>query len=454
MFVALHKQSNRGNLPATTPRLAIFRAAGATSKKVFAVLYKAYEIQRSLMNAGSSWASMVADMLTDARNPWAGVGPSQTIANALDVFAHAAAPRGKPAFGIKVIHVDGHVHAVKETTVVTRPFGDLKMFTHDGLPKNAPRLLIVAPMSGHYATLLRGTVERMLERCVVYITDWADAKYVPLAEGVFDLDDYIDYLTGFLEHIGEGAHMLAVCQPSVPSLAATAIMGANKHPCRPLTLTMMGGPIDTRESPTAVNDHAITKPHVWFKHNVITTVPANYPGEGRRVYPGFVQLASFMSMNMASHMMSHYKLFQHMNAGADENADATKAFYDEYRAVCDLPAEFYLQTVDVVFQRHALPKGELVHRAQAVDLGEITDTAILCIEGERDDISGIGQTKAALKVTPNLPDEMKQYLLAPEVGHYGIFNGSRWRNSIAPVVEQWINTFEKKAKGRKLSVVA
>lgn len=424
------------------------------NQKVFAVLYKAYEIQRSLMNAGSAWASMMADALTDPRNPWAGVGPSQTIANALDVFAHAAAPRGKPAFGLKVIQVDGTAHAVKETTVVTRPFGDLKMFTHDGLPKNAPRLLIVAPMSGHYATLLRGTVERMLERCVVYITDWADAKYVPLAEGTFDLDDYIDYLTGFLEHIGEGAHMMAVCQPSVPAFAATAIMGANKHPCRPVTLTMMGGPIDTRESPTAVNDHAITKPYVWFKHNVITTVPTNYPGEGRRVYPGFVQLASFMSMNLGSHMMSHYKLFQHMNAGADESADATKAFYDEYRAVCDLPAEFYLQTVDVVFQRHALPKGEFIHRGQAVDLGAITDTAILCIEGERDDISGIGQTKAALKVTPNLPEDMKQYLLAPEVGHYGIFNGSRWRASIAPVVEQWIGKFEKKAKGRKLSVVA
>ncbi|MCY1670533.1 polyhydroxyalkanoate depolymerase [Novosphingobium sp. SL115] len=418
------------------------------------MLYKAYEIQRSLMNAGSAWASMMADFLNDPRNPWSGVGPNPTLASALDVFAHAAAPRGKPAFGLKVIHVDGTAHAVKETTVITRPFGDLKMFTHDGLPKDAPRLLIVAPMSGHYATLLRGTVERMLERCVVYITDWADAKYVPLAEGVFDLDDYIDYLVGFLEHIGPGAHAMAVCQPSVPMFAATAIMGAKNHPCRPVTLTMMGGPIDTRESPTAVNDHAITKPHVWFKHNVITTVPANYPGEGRRVYPGFVQLASFMSMNLGSHMMSHYKLFQHMMAGAEESADATKAFYEEYRAVCDLPAEFYLQTVDVVFQRHALPKGELVHRGQAVDLGAITDTAILCIEGERDDISGIGQTKAALKVTPNLPEDMKQYLMAPEVGHYGIFNGSRWRTSIAPVVEQWIGKFEKKAKGGKLTAVA
>lgn len=418
------------------------------------MLYKAYEIQRSVLNASSAMASIMAEIITDPRNPMAGIGPSQMIATALDVYAHAAAPRGKPAFGIKVIHADGVSHAVHETTVVTRPFGDLKRFTHDGLPKDAPRMLLVAPMSGHYATLLRGTVERLLEHCVVYITDWADAKFVPLADGTFDLDDYIDYLIGFLEHIGPGAHVMAVCQPSVPSFAATAIMAADKNPCRPLTLTMMGGPIDTRESPTVVNDHAVTKPYVWFKHNVITTVPANYPGEGRRVYPGFVQLASFMSMNLGSHMMSHYKLYQHMMQGADESAESTKAFYEEYRAVCDLPAEFYLQTVDVVFQRHALPKGEFIHRGKAVDLGAITDTAILCIEGERDDISGIGQTKAALKVTPNLPDDMKQYYMAPEVGHYGIFNGSRWRNSIAPVVEKWVAKFDKKGKGRTLTAVA
>ncbi len=418
------------------------------------VLYKAYEIQRSLLNAGSAWASMTADLLNDPRSPFAGLGPTQMMASALDVFAHATAPRGKPAFGIKTIQLDGAIHAVSESTELQKPFGKLKKFTHAGLPADAPRLLIVAPMSGHFATLLRGTVERMLERCVVYITDWADAKFVPLADGSFDLDDYIDYLVEFLEHIGPGAHAMAVCQPSVPMFAATAVMAAAEHPCRPVTLTMMGGPIDTRESPTAVNDHAITKPYVWFKHNVITEVPSNYPGEGRRVYPGFVQLTSFMSMNLGSHMMSHYKLFQHMVQGADESAEATKAFYDEYRAVCDLPAEFYLQTVDVVFQQHLLPKGEFVHRGTPVDLAAIKDTAILCIEGEKDDISGIGQTKAALKVTPNLPDDMKQYHMAPEVGHYGIFNGSRWRTRIAPVVDAWIAKFEKKARARKLTVVA
>jgi len=418
---------------------------------VFAVLYKAYEIQRSMLNAGSAMASMGADMLADPRNPWAAFGGTQMMASALEVFAHAAAPRGKPTFGLKVITVDGTPHAVNETVEIHQPFGDLRKFTHEGLPADAPRLLIVAPMSGHYATLLRGTVERLLERCVVYITDWADAKYVPLAEGRFDLDEYIDYIIGYLEHIGPGAHMMAVCQPSVPALAATGVMAVRENPCRPVTLTMMGGPIDTRESPTAVNDHAITNPYVWFKHNVITTVPANYPGAGRQVYPGFVQLASFMSMNLGSHMNAHYGLFKHLVQGDGESADATKTFYDEYRAVCDMTAEFYLQTVDVVFQQHLLPKGELYHRGILVDLAAIRDTAILCIEGERDDISGIGQTKAALKVTPNLPEKLKKYHLAPDVGHYGIFNGSRWRATIAPVVEGWIKS---NSAARRLSVVA
>jgi poly(3-hydroxybutyrate) depolymerase len=423
------------------------------------MLYKAFEIQRSLLNAGSAMASMASELLTDPRYPLADTAVNQALASALDVFAHASAPRGKPAFGIKTVKVDGAVHTVSENTEIHRPFGDLKKFTHDGLPADAPRLLIVAPMSGHYATLLRGTVERMLERHVVYITDWADAKLVPVSEGRFDLDDYIDYLIGFLEFIGEGAHVMAVCQPSVPAFAATAVMARAGHPCRPATLTMMGGPIDTRESPTAVNDHAITKPYVWFKHNVITEVPTNYPGAGRKVYPGFVQLASFMSMNLGSHLMSHYGLFKHLVQGDGEGADSTKRFYDEYRSVCDMTAEFYLQTVDVVFQTHALPQGEFVHRGERVDLGAITDTAILCIEGERDDISGIGQTRAAIKVTPGVPDAKKKYHLAPEVGHYGIFNGSRWRSSIAPVVDEWIARHDrrqgqKRRKGDTLSVVA
>jgi poly(3-hydroxybutyrate) depolymerase len=285
-------------------------------------------------------------------------------------------------------------------------------------------------------------VERMLPGHDVWITDWRDARSVPTSEGAFDLNDYIDYLTAFLEHIGgEGdarPHMLAVCQPSVPCFAGAAIWSADRHPNRPRTLTMMGGPIDTREAPTAVNTLSTERPHAWFQNNVIATVPASYQGSGRRVYPGFLQLSGFMTMNLGNHMNSHWEMFKHLVTGDEDSADATKEFYDEYRSVCDMTAEFYLQTVDVVFQRHLLPKGEMVHRGRLVNPAAIDDIAILAIEGERDDISGIGQTKAALKITTGLPDAFKKYHLAPEVGHYGIFNGSKWRDRIAPVVESWI----------------
>jgi len=408
------------------------------------LLYTTYELQRATLNMASAWASMGAEFLN--RNPFMPMGAARivpVISSALDVFAHAAAPRGKPAFDIETVTVDGRSHPVIESIVVHRPFGNLLRFSHEGLPDDAPNVLIVAPMSGHYATLLRGTVARMVERATVYITDWADAKMVPLEAGHFDLDDYIDYVIGFLEHIGPSTHVLAVCQPSVPALAATAVMSGEGNPCRPATLTMMGGPIDTREAPTSVNDVAMKRPLPWFEHTVIATVPLNYPGAGRRVYPGFLQLAGFMSMNLGTHMMSHYSMFKHLVVGDGESADASKAFYDEYRAVCDMSADFYLQTVEHVFQKYSLPKGEFVHRGKLIDLGAIRDTALLAVEGERDDISGIGQTRAALKLTPNLPESRKKYLLADEVGHYGIFNGSRWRHNIAPVLEQWIAKFDK-----------
>lgn len=402
------------------------------------MLYNAYELQRTMLSSAAAWASVGAELLTNPALPfgYSGVGP--VMASALEVFAHATTPRGKPIFDIETVTVGGKVHPVTESIVLRRPFGDLLRFDHPGLAPDAPRLLIVAPMSGHYATLLRGTVARMAESAVVYITDWADAKLVPASAGRFDLDDYIDYLIGFLEHIGPGTHVLAVCQPSVPAYAATAIMGGKEHPCRPATLTMMGGPIDTREAPTSVNDVAMQQPLSWFEQNVIATVPMTYPGAGRRVYPGFLQLAGFMAMNLGSHMMSHYGMFKHLVAGDGDSADSTKAFYDEYRSVCDMTADFYLQTVEHVFQRHSLPKGEFVHRGERIDLGGIRDTALLAIEGENDDISGIGQTRAALHLATHLPEERKQYYLAAEVGHYGIFNGSKWRTRIAPVLEEWI----------------
>ncbi|MBV1690920.1 polyhydroxyalkanoate depolymerase [Novosphingobium sp. G106] len=414
------------------------------------LLYKAYELQRAMLTGASVWASLTSELLSSRASPlsWLGLGP--VMGSALDVFAHAAAPRGKPAFDIESVSIDGAVHSVTEAIVLHRPFGNLLRFTHDGLLPDAPKVLIVAPMSGHYATLLRGTVARMVERATVYITDWADAKMVPVEAGSFDLDDYIDYVIDFLEFTGPNTHVIAVCQPSVPALAATALMGAAEHPCRPATLTMMGGPIDTREAPTQVNATATGNPLSWFQNNLIATVPALYPGEGRKVYPGFLQLAGFMWQNIELHMKSHYQMFEQLVAGDGESADASKAFYDEYRSVCDMTAEFYLQTVEHVFQRHSLPKGELVHRGQRVDLGAIRDTAILAVEGENDDISGIGQTKAALTLATSLSDSRKKYHLAAEVGHYGIFNGSKWRTRIAPVVEEWIARHDK----ARLKVVA
>jgi poly(3-hydroxybutyrate) depolymerase len=395
-------------------------------------------MHKSLLNSASNWASIGAQLLNNPALPMGYFGTGPIIASALQVFAHLYEERGKPAFNITRVAVGGAEHPVAESVVFEKPFGSLRHFRRENLPGDAPKLLIVAPMSGHYATLLRGTVARMVENQEVWITDWADAKLVPPSAGRFDLDDYIDYLIDFLHFIGPDTHVVAVCQPSVPAFAATAIMGAEKDACRPVTLTMMGGPVDTRASPTSVNDIAVAKPLSWFENNVIATVPLNYPGGGRKVYPGFLQLAGFLSMNVESHLMSHYEMFKHLTVGHQEGADATKRFYDEYLSVCDMTAEFYLQTIEHVFQKHSLPKGEFVHRGKPIDPSAIRDTALLAIEGERDDISGIGQTRAALDLASHLPAAKKKYYLAEDVGHYGIFNGSKWRHRIAPVVEDWV----------------
>ncbi|MEO5774101.1 MAG: polyhydroxyalkanoate depolymerase [Sphingomicrobium sp.] len=405
------------------------------------MLYDAYEVQRSWLAGASRLAGLGADWLQNPANPlsYSAMGP--VAAAGLDVFAHAAAPRGKPDFGLKRTQVGRREVVVREEIILAKPFGSLKRFVRVGV-EGGPRLLIVAPMSGHYATLLRGTVERLLPKHDVYITDWADAKLVPISAGRFDLDDYIDYLIEFMETIGEETgdrpHMLAVCQPSVPAFAATALMDADKNKWRPRSLTLMGGPIDTREAPTAVNTLATERPQSWFKDNVIATVPMAYAGAGRKVYPGFLQLAGFMTMNLGSHLISHFEMFKHLVVGDEESADVTQKFYAEYRSVCDMTAEFYLQTIDAVFKRHLLPEGKFMHRGRPVDPNAIRDTALLAIEGERDDISGMGQTRAALKITNKLLEAKKKYFMAENVGHYGIFNGRKWREKIAPVVEKWI----------------
>jgi poly(3-hydroxybutyrate) depolymerase len=405
------------------------------------MLYDAYEVQRSLLAGASKLAGLGAGWLNNPANPWGYSSMGPLVAASLEVFAHAAAPRGKPEFGLDMVHVRGKDVPVNEEIILRKPFGQLKHFYREGI-ETGPSLLIIAPMSGHYATLLRGTVERLLPTFDVYITDWRDAKLVPLTDGSFDLDDYVDYLIEFLELIGtktgERPHMLAVCQPAVPAFAATALMNEDSNPHRPKTLTMMGGPIDTRKAPTAVNTLATQRPFAWFEQNVIATVPMIYPGAGRKVYPGFLQLAGFMTMNLGSHLISHWEMFKHLVVGDEEGAQSTQKFYEEYRSVCDMTAEFYLQTIDVVFQKHLLPEGEMEHRGRLVRPNAIRDTALLAIEGERDDISGIGQTKAALDIATKLPKAKKLYFMAEDVGHYGIFNGRKWREKIAPVVEKFV----------------
>jgi poly(3-hydroxybutyrate) depolymerase len=407
------------------------------------LLYDAYEVQRSFLAGASKLAGLGAGWLNNPANLFGYSAMGPVVAASLEVFAHAASPRGKPRFGIDSVRVNGKDVRVHEEILLQKPFGQLKHFYREGMT-DGPRLLLVAPMSGHYATLLRGTVQRLLTSCDVYITDWRDAKLVPLAQGSFDLDDYVDYLIEFLEIIGEKTgerpHLLAVCQPAVPAFAATALMNEDKNRWRPKTLTLMGGPIDTRKAPTAVNTLATQRPFGWFENNVIATVPMLYPGSGRKVYPGFLQLAGFMTMNLGSHLISHWEMFKHLVVGDEEGAAATQSFYDEYRSVCDMTAEFYLQTVDVVFQQHLLAKGQMEHHGRLVDPTAIRDTALLAIEGERDDISGIGQTKAALDISTKLSRAKKHYLLAKDVGHYGIFNGRKWREQIAPIIERFIAT--------------
>jgi poly(3-hydroxybutyrate) depolymerase len=408
------------------------------------MLYNAYEVQKGWLTGASAAARLGADWWASPANPFAYTGVGEVAAAALDVFSHAAAPRGKPEFGLASTLIDGRPSAVREVIVDRKPFGQLKRFERAGAPEDDPKLLIVAPMSGHYATLLRGTVERMLPSHDVYITDWRDSKMAPLSAGRFDLEDYIDYVIDWLGAItppgSPRAHVLAVCQPSVPVYAAIALMSASGHPALPCTLTMMGGPVDTRKAPTAVNALAMQRPFAWFEQNVIATVPPLHPGAGRKVYPGFLQLAGFMSMNLGNHMISHWELFKHLVQGDEESADSTKAFYEEYRSVCDMTAEFYLQTIDTVFQKHLLPRGLMTHRGIRVDPASITDVSLLAIEGERDDISGIGQTRAALDLATGLADDRKVYYMVPGVGHYGIFNGRKWREIIAPRVETFIRS--------------
>ncbi len=414
------------------PMPSIFENAG---------LYSLKEMSSASMAPTRMMAHAAKHLFSNPLNPLSYTGVGRQMAAAGELVERVTQSYGKPEFGIKYTNIGGKHIDVWDEVVVTKPFCSLRQFKRSGKHKDE-KLLIVAPMSGHYATLLRGTVEALLPHHDVYITDWQNGRDVPLYKGDFDLNTYIDYIIEFLHFLGPGAHTMAVCQPSVPLLAAVALMNDLKDPCAPRTMTLMGGPVDTRKAPTKVN--LFSKEHSldWFESNVITRVPLNYPGFMRRVYPGFLQLAGFMSMNFERHAGEHVKLFQHLVQGDGDAAQSHRDFYNEYLAVADLPAEFYLQTIEEVFHKHSLPEGEFYHYDQRVDPKAITKTAILAIEGELDDISGVGQTKAALDITKILPETKKKYLLQAGVGHYGIFNGRKYRELVRPVITNWIQKFD------------
>ncbi len=396
------------------------------------MLYHLYEMQRATLAPMRLLASNALSVLDAPFNPLRPTPVGRLTAAALDSFEHSTRHFGKPAFGHASTLIDGQEVAVSEHIVATRTWGDLKHFRRDAHRPNDPTLLLVAPMSGHYATLLRGTVEAFLPTHDVYITDWRDARDVPLVAADFNLDDYIDYVMDFLRVLGPDTHVVAVCQPAVPVLAAVALLNENQPEAAPRSMTLIGGPIDTREGPTEVNNFAKRHSLDWFRGNVIHRVPLGHPGFLRRVYPGFLQLAGFLAMNLDRHMEAHWQMFQHLVQGDDEPLAAKRAFYGEYRAVMDMSADFYLQTIHAVFHEHLLPRGLLTWRGHRVDTTAVHRTALLTIEGERDDISGIGQTRAAHRLTPALPAADRQHWEQPEVGHYGLFNGRRFRRDVAP----------------------
>jgi len=415
------------------------------------MFYQLYEFNHAAVQPLRAYADVMKLLYSNPLNPISHTPFGRSVAAAAELFERTTRRYGKPSFGLTKTTVDWKQVTVEERIVWSRPFCNLVRFERD-LPaarKPSPKLLIVAPMSGHYATLLRGTVEAMLPHADVHITDWTDARMVPVGAGRFDLDDYIDYVIEMFHELGPDTHVMAVCQPSVPVLAAVALMEARKDPMAPATMTLMGGPVDTRRNPTAVNILAEEKGIDWFRDNVIMLVPWPEPGVGRAVYPGFLQLSGFMSMNLDRHITAHKEFFGHLVKNDGDGAEKHRDFYDEYLAVMDLTAEFYLQTVDTVFVRHALPKGEMKHRGTSVDPKAIRTTALLTIEGENDDISGLGQTEAAHTLCVNIPADRRVHYMQPAVGHYGVFNGSRFRSDIVPRIVDFMSSYGRKAPAAK-----
>ncbi len=405
--------------------------------------YQMYELAHSAIAPARALSNATRMVLNNPLNPFANTPMAKNMAASAEMFERMTRRYGKPKFELNsTLLNEGRVNVVEEI-VWSKPFCNVIRFRRENIrPLNQPKFLIIAPMSGHYATLLRGTVEAFLPYFDVYITDWNDARDVPLIVGKFDLDDYIDYLIEIFETLGTGLHTLGVCQPSVPLMAAVARMSADGNAFVPASMTIMGGPIDTRKSPTEVNKLAEKRGSQWFRDNCIHTVPFLNAGFGRQVYPGFLQLSGFMAMNMDRHVNAHVSMFKHLVKGDGDSAEKHREFYDEYMAVMDLTAEYYLQTIDNVFVNHTMPKGEFKHRGVLIDLKAIRKTALMTVEGENDDISGVGQTQAAHELCVNIPAHMKVDYLQKDVGHYGVFNGSRFRSMIAPRIRDFIATAE------------
>jgi len=405
------------------------------------MLYHLYELNQAALSPARAAAEAYRLLFRNPLNPAAHTPLGRGAAAALELFERTTRRYRKPAWNIRTTRVDGREVAVRPRRIIAKPFCNLVYFERE-LPlarrRKDSKLLIVAPMAGHYPTLLRGTVRDMLPGHDVYVTDWRDARRVPRAAGPFDLDDYIDYLIEFMCYFQGDVHVMAVCQPTVPVFAAVSLMESMRDRCVPRSMILMAGPIDARVNPTAVNRFADDRSIEWFERNVITQVPWPHQGMLRRVYPGFLQLNGFMGMNLDRHITAHRELLHNLIRGDGDSADKHREFYDEFLAVMDLTAEYYLQTIETVFLDYALPQGEMVHRGRPVDPGAIRRVALMTVEGEKDDICGIGQTFAAQTLSKNLPASMRRHHLQPGAGHYGVFNGSRFRAEIMPNINDFI----------------
>jgi poly(3-hydroxybutyrate) depolymerase len=412
-----------------------------TSPALTTPMYWMYEMAYASLSPARAMTDATKMLFQNPFNPFSQTEFGKSVTAGCELFERTTRRYGKPEWGLNDTEVNGVRTPIEIRSVWEKPFCRLLYFDRKHprpLRAPHPRVLIVAPMSGHYATLLRGTVEAFLPTHDVYITDWSDARQVPLAAGRFDLEDYIDYVIEMFHVLGGNVHVLAVCQPAVPVLAAVSVMEADGDPFVPLSMTLMGGPIDTRRNPTAVNNLAAEKGMDWFRNNVITKVPFPHPGVMRDVYPGFLQLTGFISMNRDRHVEAHKKLFENLVKGDGDLVDKHRDFYDEYLAVMDLTAEYYLQTVDTVFVKHALPKGEMTHRGKPVDPSKVVNVALMTVEGENDDISGLGQTEATHALCSSIPDDRRVHYVQKGVGHYGVFNGSRFKSEIVPRVSDFM----------------